>query len=248
MKQPDHKILEVLIVPTYNETLTLPLLLRDIIPKIKDSTAIIISDDSDKEHKFQILRIIKEFNDDSSVNILANNVSGKSGRGGAVHRAMKQALELFPNLQSVTEADVDGSHRVEDILRIIYSEEECDLLIGSRYLAESRITGWPKSRRIFSKILNITIPRLLGLKMRDVTNGLRRYSRRAAEVLSSREPINKGFIYLSEQAYIIKTNGMLIGEKAIHFIDRTVGESTVTLKEVKMSIFGVITLLIKKDR
>jgi hypothetical protein len=36
---------------------------------------------------------------------------------------------------------------------------------------------------------------------------------------------------------------MSIQEIPIHFVDRTVGESTVTFKEVKMSIIGIIKLL-----
>ena len=56
-----------------------------------------------------------------------------------------------------------------------------DLLIGSRYLAGSKIINWPRSRRILSKLSNILAKFLLGVPVSDYTNGFRFYSKSAVK-------------------------------------------------------------------
>jgi dolichol-phosphate mannosyltransferase len=243
MKIDPSEVLNALIVPTYNETETLPIFLIGIIEHLKNDTAIIISDDSDLNHANEMNQIVRKFIQEYGVLILLNSESSKNGRGSAVHRGMRQALQEFANIETITECDVDGSHRSEDIIKVLYSDTNADLLIGSRYLPNSKISGWPLQRRVFSRIINWIVPRFLHIQITDITNGLRKYSSEAAELLVKSKPINKGFIYLSEQALTINSNKMKIKEIPIHFVDRTVGESTVTFQEVKMSIIGIIKLL-----
>jgi dolichol-phosphate mannosyltransferase len=176
------------------------------------------------------------------------NHQGKSGRGSAIRRGMAEALNLFPNLEYMVECDADGSHRPEDILRIKNSEDQSDLLVGSRYLSSSKIVGWPLSRRIFSRILNFAIPKILGVPLVDITNGLRRYTIRAVREILSEHQTNTGFIYLSEQAQIVKRKNLQITELPIEFIDRTLGKSTVTWREITASIRGIFGLMNRSDR
>lgn len=243
MKIDSKNVLNALIVPTYNEVETLPIFLLGIINHLEASTAIIISDDSDLNHANEIKQIVQKFNQEYSVLILLNSESSKKGRGNAVHRGMKQALQEFANIENITECDVDGSHTPDDVIKVLYSDISADLIIGSRYLSDSKISGWPLQRRIFSRIINWLVPRILNIQIKDITNGLRKYSSQAAVLLINSKPINKGFIYLSEQALTINSNKMSIKEIPIHFIDRTVGESTVTFHEVKMSIIGILKLI-----
>lgn len=243
MKIDSTSVRSALIVPTYNEVETLPIFLSGIVGHLKATTVIIISDDSDPSHSYEMQKIVQKFNQEYSVPIFLNSESSKNGRGNAVHRGMKYALQEFVNIETITECDVDGSHRAEDVIKVLFSDINTDLLIGSRYLLESKISGWPLQRRIFSRIINWIVPRFLHIQITDITNGLRKYSRQATELLVNSEQINKGFIYLSEQALIINSNKMSIQEIPIHFLDRTVGESTVTFQEVKMSIIGILKLL-----
>lgn len=233
-----------IIIPSYNETLALPELLEEIKKGLENHDAVIVMDDSPKEISEEIERKCREVVKDSEFVFLFDNSGSKSGRGAAVRRGITIALAEFPNVKSILECDADGSHRPEDILKIKNSSSTADLLVGSRYLESSQILGWPVSRRAFSWFLNETIPRLTGVRLNDITNGLRRYSKNAAIKTLSEIQVNKGFIYLSEQAILISKAGMTISEEPIIFVDRTLGTSTVTWREILNSLYGIISLIL----
>jgi hypothetical protein len=79
--------------------------------------------------------------------------------------------------------------------------------------------------------------------MKDVTNGLRRYSINAVDLILGSEANSTGFIYLSEQALLISRSGLEIKEIPIVFIDRELGASTVTWREIVSSILGILKLV-----
>jgi dolichol-phosphate mannosyltransferase len=232
-----------IIIPSYNETQALVVFLSQLLPLLQKDIAIIIVDDSNSENaeviKRQINEIKKQF--PNSIKLVQSNT--KTGRGASVKRGMRVAVETFVNLNTILECDADGSHQPRDVVRIALSGREVDLLVGSRYLRQSRISNWPLERRVFSKILNTIIPRLLNVPMTDITNGLRRYSINAVKTLLSEDSLNTGFVYLSEQAIRLHRNKFSIGEEPIHFTNRVLGESTVTRKEVVDSIVGVHKLV-----
>jgi dolichol-phosphate mannosyltransferase len=109
-------------------------------------------------------------------------------------------------------------------------------------LKESSIKGWPLSRRVASRILNYLIPKLLGINCTDVTNGLRRYSKKANEITAEHVQVNTGFIFLSEQAMILAHRGVIPNEFPITFVNRVHGKSSVGLSEVVDSLIGVFEL------
>lgn len=237
-----------LIIPSYNEILALPELLRHLKKGLTSQDAILVMDDSSKEKSLLIEGKCLEELDNSQVRFIFKNSGAKSGRGAAIRKGMSIALAEFPNIERIIECDADGSHRPEDILKIKNSLSKPDLLIGSRYLESSQIIGWPLSRRIFSWLLNKSIPRLIGVKVHDITNGLRSYSRNAVVEILSKPQLNYGFIYLSEQAIIISKADMDISEEPIIFIDRTLGESTVTWREISNSIYGIFRLVLSNQK
>jgi len=111
---------------------------------------------------------------------------------------MEDCVKRFSEFEFLLEMDGDGSHQIDDILRMIDSRDESAVLVGSRYLRESKITGWPASRRAFSKILNLIIPKMLSLNVTDVTNGLRLYPKSAVRKLLHTKAKTDSFVYLSE--------------------------------------------------
>lgn len=238
----------VIIIPSYNETLALPELLRELKSGLTRQDAVIVMDDSPKEISLEVESKCREAIRNSEFDFKLYNSDLKSGRGAAVRRGMSLALSEFPNFTTILECDADGSHRPEDILKIKNSSSAADLIVGSRYLKSSKIVGWPASRRIFSWSLNKTIPRLTRVNLKDITNGLRRYSKGAVEKILSENQVNKGFIYLSEQAIIISRAKMTLSEEPITFVDRTLGSSTVTWREVLSSLSGIFKLVLASLR
>jgi dolichol-phosphate mannosyltransferase len=237
----NYEILNVIVIPSYNEKYALPKLLEELKSGLSIIDAIVVMDDSPRENSIEIEKACREIL--QNLEFRFENSTIKSGRGAAVRRGMAFAISEYPNVQNVLECDADGSHRAEDILKIMNSASNCDLLIGSRYLDTSEIVGWPVSRRLFSWILNKIIPRLTGVDVQDITNGLRRYSKNAIIKILSAKQVNSGFIYLSEQAILLTEAGMKIEEEPIVFVDRTLGESTVTWREIVKSLYGIFGLI-----
>jgi len=82
----------------------------------------------------------------------------------------------------------------------------------------------------------------------DITNGLRRYSNAAFSLIISYRQINTGFIYLTEQAVLINRNGLAIEEIPISFVNRTIGQSSVTWREVVSAQIGILKVLYRVAR
>ena len=226
------------VIPTYNESLTLPILLTNLTILIGPHDLIIVADDS--SHKEQEL-IKAETEKHQNVYFLPGLTKG--GRGAAVHRSMSWILEHHEYVTHIVETDCDGSHRLEDIVAVSMADKSLEFVIGSRYMQGSFIRGWSKSRRVMSRVLNLLIPRLLNVECSDITNGLRRYSRTAASILVQNIPNTKGFIYLSEQALILSQREIKPTEVPILFESRIAGVSSVTSKELFKSLLGLIQLL-----
>ena len=238
----------VIAIPSYNEVTSLPILIKKLSLVLNSEDAVLILDDSPLDNQGKIQSLVTNSFSDSKGMLLFLNSNKKLGRGSAVRRGMQFCKRDFPNFKYFIECDADGSHQVLDIVKLRDHESKADLLIGSRYLPESQIIGWSVQRKIFSRLLNFMIPRLLQIPVKDITNGLRRYSPRTIDYILKSNPINNGFTYLSEQILIAHSKGLLILELPIVFIDRVSGKSTVTYREIANSIKGILLLLFYKKR
>jgi hypothetical protein len=96
-----------------------------------------------------------------------------------------------------------------------------------------------------SKTLNMFIPKILGIPTTDITNGLRRYSRSAVRILLDSPQETFGFIYLSEQATILKKKGLNPHDVPIEFTERVGGHSSVNLKLLRQSIVEISRLMVR---
>jgi dolichol-phosphate mannosyltransferase len=241
--------IEVIVaIPAYNERETLPIIVKELSLFLSEKDVILILDDSPLQIHTEIQSAVTIAAKNSKCVVFFLHNSGKSGRGAAVRRGMKLSVERFPKMKYFIECDADGSHQVADIIKLKNSKIVCDMLVGSRYLRESRIIGWSKSRRVFSRILNSVIPFVLNIPIKDITNGLRRYTPQALHHILLQEPINKGFTYLSEQAFLIHSCQLKLAEIPIIFVERVSGHSTVTWKEILASLRGILYLFLLKKK
>ena len=241
-----NEIRIVIVIPTYNETKSIERLLNNLLPKCSSDIAVIICDDSGEYLRDFYRNLCSRLERRENRIIDLSFSETKSGRGSAVLRGFAAGREKFPMAQFYIECDADESHRVEDILKIIDQDFALDFVIGSRYLPTSDIIGWPISRRAFSKVLNIIIPRVLRLNTSDATNGLRRYSRAAVDQILKTKMKTSGFIALSEIAMILKSYSINPRDVPTTFVNRQLGNSTVTRKEIWLSVTGLANLLLHR--
>ena len=230
-----------LIIPTYNEEENIGSLVDKIKSYIPD-IEIFIVDDSAKNDSKKILE------NKTSVNYFHRG--NKLGRGTAVIFGLQQALKK-KNIDIFVEMDADFSHNPDELNHKIdfFIKNKLDMLIASRYTKNSKIRNWGIFRRIFSFLSNFLAKLLLQIPCTDYTNGFRFYSRRAAEkVVLNCGKIGGGFIVLSEILVVIYLNNFKIKELPTVFINRKRGESSVSVKLIISSFFGLIKLYFLKKK
>ena len=229
-----------IVIPTYNEEKNIVKLVKNIKNYLHHSRILIVDDTKNSK----LDKIFRKFKN-TEVIIRKN----KKGRGSAVLHGLKQSLKNKHN-QIFIEMDADFSHRPSELKRNIkyFLKNNCDLLIASRYLENSKIYNWSLSRRVLSKLSNFLARNILNISVSDYTNGFRIYSRRATKQITRKcGKIGDGFIVLSEILLAIHQSNYKMCEIDSIFINRVRGESSVNLNLILKSFIGLIKLwFIKK--
>jgi len=166
--------------------------------------------------------------------------AGKGGRGAAVLAGFRETLPTDADL--FVEMDADFSHDPAELPRLLDAAAEYDMVIGSRDLPGSRIVNWPWQRTVFHFLANIYAQLVLGIPVRDYTNGYRLYHRRVLEALDYSAIQAIGHIVLSEVLVQVHQAGFRIGEVPTTFVNRRRGVSNVTLREITEAFTGVLKL------
>ena len=229
----------LIIIPAYNEGKNL----IDLLKKIKSENEnwnIIIVDDSEN---FETSKLIENYKE-KRIYYIKRNL--KMGRGNAVRFGFEYSKKN--KFDYILEMDADLSHNPAEIKLLLKKliSKKYDLVIGSRYLKDSKIIGWPIKRRIFSKLSNVFARFLFGFGLTDYTNGFRVYNASAINELIKYPIENNGFMYLTETFTILKKKNYKISEQATIFINRKKGSSSLRLSEIFRSFIGIIKLKLKK--
>ena len=228
----------IIVIPTYKEKKNIFFLTKKIL-KIFPKVNIYIVDDTEN------ISLKKHFKNKRIKYFLRKN---KKGRGSAVLYGFSKSLTNKSN-KIFVEMDADFSHNPKELKRNIsfFKKKNLDLLISSRYMENSKIVNWSIQRLLFSKLSNFLARVLLKAGVTDYTNGYRVYSRRAVKLITKNcGKIGDGFIVLSEILLVIKMNNFKINEVPTVFINRKRGESSVNLKLILESFFGLLHLFLIK--
>jgi len=223
------------ILPAFNEYENIFILLKQI-ESIFDNKSIIIIDDSTNDN------IKKKIS--SREDILYVKRESRLGRGSAVLHGLKKLLEN-KEIDFFVEIDTDLSEHPNQLPEMIrfFLDNKIDLLVASRYLKGSEIINWPLKRRAFSFLANNLAKFLLKVPVSDYTNGFRIYSNKAAShVVNSCGKIGSGFIVLSETLVELHVNNFKIRDIKTKMVNRITGKSSVNLKLVFESLFGLLKL------
>ena len=147
----------------------------------------------------------------------------KQGLGAAYVAGFKYAFDS--DCDYVVEMDADGSHRAEDLPKLLAVCQSNDLVIGSRYVKGGSTENWPLHRQWLSKGGNFFAKLMLGSKLNDMTAGFRVISVPFLKTMNL-ETINaRGYSFQIEMAYRTIQQGGRTEEVPIVFIEREVGES-----------------------
>jgi len=236
----------VIVIPTYNEKENVENLINSIeklSKKIKGGVElkILVVDDDSPDGTGKIVdRLTKVYN-----NVYINHKKGKKGLGFAYINGFKYALDNL-NADYVLTMDCDFSHNPKYIPQFIKELGKFDVLIGSRYIKGGGTYNWPLYRRIISSGANLLAKTVLRLKNNDCTSGFRCYSKNALNKIDFENIKSGGYSFLLEILYRCQRKKLKIREIPFVFIDRTLGETKISKKEILRTLYTLIKLKIER--
>ena len=201
----------VIIIPTYNAREGIVENILKIQKEVSQAQIIIV-DDSSPDKTAALVR--SKFKADNRVLVVVRKEKG--GRGSAVIAGLREGLKI-KEAKYFIEMDADLCHDPKYIKQLVQKGKKADVIIASRYLPESKITGWNLKRKLMSFSINTLAKLLLQIPISDYTDGFRCYSRKAVEFITTHEVKSRGYIVLSEIAYICYKKGLSFGEVPIAF-------------------------------
>ncbi len=225
-----------IIIPSYNEKQNIRALLKSIFVNLPSVSVVVVDDNSPDNTAKKVEELKVRY---KNLHLLVRE--NKRGRGSAVIDGLKYALREL-NADAFIEMDADFSHDPKEIKIMLELAHSKTIVIASRYIYDSKIINWPLARKISSQIANLLIRLVLGLPISDNTNGFRLYPREAAEVLVKHNFVSKGYILLSETAYVLRAHGFVFAEFPSVFTNRIAGKSNASVREFFASLVNLFKI------
>ena len=240
----DHSLV---IIPTYNEAGNIEVIVDRVRASVPSADILVVDDDSP-----------------DGTGRIADALSLRDGQVMVLHRADKEGLGaaylagfawgIARNYDVLVEMDADGSHRPEELPRLLEGmASDADLVIGSRWVEGGKTVDWPRRRMLLSRGGNAYIRLVLGLKIHDATAGYRAFRRSALESLQLTDVDSRGYCFQVDLTRRAVAAGLLVAEVPITFADRTVGESKMSGAIVfealwRVTVWGLANRLRLKGR
>lgn len=220
----------MIIIPAYNEQENIIHTIQDIEQNFPSANYVVINDCSSDDTR-EILREYQANYLDVPVNL---------GIGGGVQTGYRYALEQGYDI--AVQFDGDNQHEAQYIQDLIAPIEsgQADVVIGSRFIAGE---GFQSSamRRLGIKILSGLIHILCGVKVKDVTSGMRAVNRRMIEEFSR----NYAQDYPEPEAILASgLMGARIEEVPVQMRERRGGTSSINTLQSVYYMVKVSTALI----
>ena len=129
------------------------------------------------------------------------------GQGASIQTGTDYALKH--GAARVAHFDADGQHRVEDLILMAkaVASGECDIALGNRFAGD--VTQVPPARRLLLRGAVLFHRVVSGIQLNDVHNGLRVFSRAAAERM---EITADRMAHASELIDLVARSGMTVQE------------------------------------
>ncbi len=215
----------IIIIPTFNEKDNITKLISVIFDLRIPNLEIIIVDDNSPDGTAQtVSKLAKQY----PIHLIERR--RKLGLGTAYIAGFKKALNLQADY--IFEMDADFSHNPNDIPRMLDAIQNTDLVIGSRKINHGKIEGWNWKRHLMSDGAMWFSRLFLGLKTRDVTAGFRCFSRKVLTNINLDDIKSNGYAFQEELLYRTEKTGFKIKEIPVTFIDRQVGQSKLSKKDI----------------
>ena len=228
----------LIIIPTYNESENIELIISKIL-LLNDSNDILIVDDNSPDGTSNIVSDLKKENIDRIFLIVRDT---KLGLGSAYKEGFKWALNK--NYSYIFEMDADLSHNPSEIINLkeLLIKRDFDVAIGSRYLEGVSVVNWPLSRIFLSYFANIYVRIITGTPVKDATSGFIGYTNESLSSLNIDNIKFNGYAFQIEMKFKLWKKNFKLMEHQIIFVNRKSGKSKMDKNIIFEAIFGVIRL------
>jgi len=230
------------LVPTYNESASLPRLVERIMAATPDVEVLVIDDASPDGTGDLAERLAAA---DPRVRVLHR--AGKDGLGRAYRAGYAAALDR--GYRFVVQMDADGSHPPEALpamLALAAASPATDLVIGSRWVAGGRTVDWSVWRERLSRAANGYARGMLRLPVADLTAGYRVYRADALRRLDLGSVRSHGYYFQVEMTVRIVDAGGGVAEVPIVFAERDAGVSKMTFGIILEAMVKVTALGVRR--
>jgi len=232
---PDTALGRVLVtIPTYNEIDNIaPIIAR--IRAAVPAADILIADDNSPDGTGELADNLAAA--DPHIHVLHR--AGKQGLGAAYLAAFRWGLEHGYGV--LVEHDADGSHRPEDLPRLLERLKTADVVKGSRWVPGGKVVNWPKSREALSRGGNLWTRMWLGIPVKDATGGFAAWRATTLRGIDLDAMEAAGYGFQVDLAWRAVRAGFRVAEVPITFEERQAGAS-------KMSTAIVLEALLLTTR
>lgn len=210
------------VIPTYNEADNLPRMAAALFDlPIADLTVVVVDDNSPDGTG----RVAEELGQRYDGRVHVIHRPGKQGLGVAYRHGFGHALEAGADF--IVQMDADFSHSPDYIPQFLARTDQCDIIVGSRFVEGSKLDPtWSPSRKLLTRWANsVYVRTILNLRQHDATAGFKLWSRAALSAVLAYPVHSSGFVFQVEMAYLAEKLGFRTLEVPIYFEDRRVGSS-----------------------
>ncbi|MFT5441999.1 MAG: dolichol-phosphate mannosyltransferase [Myxococcota bacterium] len=212
----------IVIVPTYNEVENLALIVTEILAQDSRIEVLVVDDNSPDGTG----KVADELGEQTG-RVHALHRPEKLGLGAAYRAGLTEALRLDADI--VIQMDADFSHPPATIKEMLTEIEDHDIVTGSRYVNGITVVNWPIERILISHFANVYARFVTGLSTTDATGGFRCIRRELLEQIGFERIRSDGYAFQIEMNYRFDKYGARIKELPFFFVDRTRGESKLSL-------------------
>ena len=225
-----------IVIPVYNESKNLPLLISQIYKVLKNHTfELIIIDDNSSDGTFEVLNKIKKKNFRFFIRKKRRDLS-RSCVLGFDKSKYKNILVMDGDLQ----------HQPKDIKKLlkIFQLKKAHIVIGSRELFTMKKHNLSFMRLSASRILIFIVNILLGNKTSDPMSGFFIFKKEIF-IRNKYKLFNKGYKILMDLMYLDEKYQKIYDVK-INFANRKKGESKMNMKILLSLIYMILYKLYAK--
>ncbi|RFU84189.1 polyprenol monophosphomannose synthase [Streptomyces triticagri] len=208
----------LVIIPTYNEAENIKPIVGRVRKSVPDAH-VLIADDNSPDGTGKLADELEA--GDDHVHVLHRK--GKEGLGAAYLAGFQWGIEHGYDV--LVEMDADGSHRPEELPRLLTALKGADLVLGSRWVPGGRVVNWPKSREFISRGGSLYSRLLLDVPIRDVTGGYRAFRKETLQGLGLDAVASQGYCFQVDLARRAVKSGFHVVEVPITFVEREYGDS-----------------------